>query len=1316
MNSLESTNGKSDGQAAATEEGRLALIGAASVLDAFDLFFWQPDLTALEVEGGRLQGDGSAARLDWLMPLCEQILQGPLTGKWRMNFARRRAHLRRLGTRQRMRQALRVTKERPGTDVQRVFDRLVGEIKEPLVPEDMSRDELAALITVLSWTEGILDDLPDGDQVLAALDREDLLAPLKRLLRHGFENRESELNQLEQYLIESSADGPPSNWPAAGLDDPPFLFVFGSGGVGKSTLMARFILDVVVKEMKAPFAYIDIDRPVIRPGEPLTLLLEIITQLQQQLQFDDGARDLLVDKILEDLDRTEDKRVAESINISRGYFVHTTNLSEEIRRALKRSGGDIRRPVIVVDTFEEAQWFGESVVGKLLDLLFILNKNPEFDVIVSGRVLPDQYLQRAFNELVTTPAVDMELLNKELEDLGIPHPWHPLNVNVLEKSAARKLLARSAAQEKLPTLTDVEKDDIIHLVTSNPMCLKLAVRLLRNEGIEKFRETRIQFLARLRMEKIQGLLYGRILNHIKEQDVRQVAYPGLVVRRITPAVIREVLAGPCKLTLTVKRDENAIFDDMRKEVALMIYNEKDESLRHRPDVRRAMLLDLTDHVMKEIISEIDRAAVKYYKDFDDGASRAEEIYHRLRLGESEDILDARWVPEAKGFLKDAGEELPASQRIWLANKLDVAINESIRREANQEAWEAQAARLAENYLSSADAESALKILEERDDRLPRSHLYDLHTEAYRILGSPDLAINKGREGVDALINAGDVGQALDLLLKMVVIEESRSNLAAADSLLYETENVARQTSDQMKKLRTRVSRLRLERKLRPEAEARLADLRRAALGKLDDDDILFALSQRPVLLRETAAELAAYGPEIAELAIDILGLETSTIDQARALGQVISTLYQETDPAKTSDPDDAIFLQEWQSTGHNPAVVEEWVSAKGRKLTSRLAQKASRSAPESDLLHDLQNYFRAGENILLADVGKTFQATGRTGEARKIYEQTLETMRRAGDREGEASTLSNLAEIRRMENDPDEALALLEKAVEIWRDLGNQGEEARALYDYAALLLVLRRYEEARDPFNKALAIFRERGDDNRVAMTLHNLGILYSEMAEMDKSLGYFDEVSAIYHKLGERSQEAGALNVTGEILRENGRLQQARQVYNKALTLWREVGDRGAEVDTLIELAGVAEAEEEIDQALRHFEKALEIVRILGNRERETWMLDEMSRLNRKIGNVQAGENLERESERLVGEKESFKETVSGRGEAELDVRQLYKRIADQFNLEELRELTFTLNIEFEDLGGTTKSAIARELVQYMDRRGRLNELDQVIRQLRD
>jgi hypothetical protein len=64
----------------------------------------------------------------------------------------------------------------------------------------------------------------------------------------------------------------------------------------------------------------------------------------------------------------------------------------------------------------------------------------------------------------------------------------------------------------------------------------------------------------------------------------------------------------------------------------------------------------------------------------------------------------------------------------------------------------------------------------------------------------------------------------------------------------------------------------------------------------------------------------------------------------------------------------------------------------------------------------------------------------------------------------------------------------------------------------------------------------------------------------------------------------------------------------------------------------------------------------------------------------------------------------------------RDLYKLIAENFDLEELRELTFELDVPFEDLRGSGLRSKARELQTYMTRRGRIDELMAAVAEARN
>lgn len=77
---------------------------------------------------------------------------------------------------------------------------------------------------------------------------------------------------------------------------------------------------------------------------------------------------------------------------------------------------------------------------------------------------------------------------------------------------------------------------------------------------------------------------------------------------------------------------------------------------------------------------------------------------------------------------------------------------------------------------------------------------------------------------------------------------------------------------------------------------------------------------------------------------------------------------------------------------------------------------------------------------------------------------------------------------------------------------------------------------------------------------------------------------------------------------------------------------------------------------------------------------------------------------------------ESVERGGEG-VDLAGLQRRLARHFSLEEMEELVLRLALEGEEIwpGAATRQARARELVKFMERRGRLEELVALCRELR-
>jgi len=763
--------------------------------------------------------------------------------RWRLRDDIRREALKRLAERGDLLRAVDANPDRDRTDpLQIVFERVLR--REPFNLLDMTREDLAALAVVREWCEGILP-VPDETELRAAIPIADVLAPLQKLAT-VFVGRGAELARLEDFVGAREARSLFSRGRraasalAATLSERVPLFVHGPGGIGKSTLIAKFVLDHVraSTELRMPFAYLDIDRATLDPQRPMTLVLEAAIQLATQFPNASGALQETIAQL-----RSEHKRF-DPAQADKAVFTTDIYVEQLAAWANDLQSSTPMPLLLVVDTFEEVQFLGGDAVQAIWHLLMGLQRRiPSLRIVVAGRVLPREVKSTA------------------------------LAMTELDASGARALLQLWLARDGKPTPANKDLDEIAAIAGGSPMALRLAAQVVNQQGIDQLRgvETRSFLLLRVRSEKVQAQLYGRVLAHIHDPLVRKLAYPGLVVRRITPDVIREVLAAPCDVKLDTPGAAQELFQALSREVAL-VEDDGPNAVRHRPDVRRIMLADLLAKVPPATVKQIDEAAVKYYAGETGVRARAEEIYHRLRLGEPGAALDKLWTEDLREQLRSALEEVPPGGRVWLSRKLGVTPPPGLLAKAELRDWEQIVAADAQRYLQSGGAAQVLKLFASRTERSADSPLYRIEAEAHRLLGDDQAARECAVRGIAAAAAAGHNELALDLNLLIAAIDEGAGNLEAALARLEAARALTDLPTSTTSLLRLAAARIRIRRLLGEAYDGERAELA-AGTNALLTPPVLVELRGSPALLRELVAELGESNLGLLRHGLEVVGLE-----------------------------------------------------------------------------------------------------------------------------------------------------------------------------------------------------------------------------------------------------------------------------------------------------------------------------------------------------------------------------------------------------------------------------------------------------------
>lgn len=452
------------------------------------------------------------------------------------------------------------------------------------------------------------------------LSRQDVEQAEQILLPRKLIGRKTELQKMQRYLRAPM-----------GVAAEHIFWVTGVGGSGKSALLAELARKLRGKRWSGtPVLQIDFDRPAFYRGTLTSLMMELSRQLEMHFPHMEPA--LAAYRRAARLSVSDSeilKSVSfESINVREHEA--SSAWQQEMRQHLPIS----RKLVLFLDTAEEVGQSSNFDLAGLRRWLRQLRAREgllDLRVVVSGRAFHS-------DQLALIPSRH----RLELGDLA------PADASMLLQS----LLERKNARGDFPLA------QLVNMIGGNPLSIKILAEHLIDGGESAANELlgdRTNFDRRF----AQSFLYKRILGRLRteEQDLVKVAHPGLVLRRVTPDLIRQVLAAPCGIGELDHARSRSLFRQLSGQVWLVQSTTNPDVVIHRRDLRRLMLQSMTVQDTARAL-EIHREAAEYYKRLRDPFMTPEEqaiegLYHALFVPDTEfptdDVLDT--------FARTLGEDL-----------------------------------------------------------------------------------------------------------------------------------------------------------------------------------------------------------------------------------------------------------------------------------------------------------------------------------------------------------------------------------------------------------------------------------------------------------------------------------------------------------------------------------------------------------------------------------------------------------------------------------------------------------------------------------
>jgi serine/threonine protein kinase/tetratricopeptide (TPR) repeat protein len=203
--------------------------------------------------------------------------------------------------------------------------------------------------------------------------------------------------------------------------------------------------------------------------------------------------------------------------------------------------------------------------------------------------------------------------------------------------------------------------------------------------------------------------------------------------------------------------------------------------------------------------------------------------------------------------------------------------------------------------------------------------------------------------------------------------------------------------------------------------------------------------------------------------------------------------------------------------------------------------------------------------MILQATGVSYKLLGRSEDALRNYQQSMDINTRLGKKRGVAANLSEIAQVQIRMGKPDLALAGFKKALSLRREIGAKKEVGNTLINIGQLYEDRGQHDAALQNFKEALQIERDSGDEKYQAYCLNDIGNVDFAKGEYQDALIYFQQALQLREKLNSPDELAETLSNIGATMAKTGQYGKAIENHLRALDLERKAGDkRGAAFDS--------------------------------------------------------------------------------------------------------------------------------------------------------
>ena len=199
-------------------------------------------------------------------------------------------------------------------------------------------------------------------------------------------------------------------------------------------------------------------------------------------------------------------------------------------------------------------------------------------------------------------------------------------------------------------------------------------------------------------------------------------------------------------------------------------------------------------------------------------------------------------------------------------------------------------------------------------------------------------------------------------------------------------------------------------------------------------------------------------------------------------------------------------------------------------------------------------------------------AIGGSADAIRECQIALQSSIAAGDINGEAMMLTDLADLYYQQGDLTRAEKMWRQAVQEFRQIDNPDGVATALSNLGGADLTTGNLGEAKKLLEESIPRYQSVEDKSGVALSLNNLGDLARQQGNLQAAETTYQQAKATAQEIDDKDAMAYVLIGLGDVFTDRGDLTAARKSYEESLALRDQAGEKQAAAETQVALAHLA------------------------------------------------------------------------------------------------------------------------------------------------